>query len=533
VKTILFFILLLTSVVAARSAEVGTSVKYVTIQNVYLDAGRASGILSGDSAHIQRGEEHIATLLVTFVSDNSASCAVSEGTPPIQAGDSALVYATGETNALSAKESPAELSTIEPLVTEERPREVSAIQANRLTGRIGLDYLVQDDREEYNYDYVQPSLSIRAKVANIQGSHYSLSVRTRMRNTIRNRESYSTPKSETSHRIYEAALRYENPDSRVECGIGRMIAQELRGIGYLDGAYAKYRMSTRFSMGVFGGTEPDLENTDFQTDVTKGGVYAAYDRRTSNSARATATLALAGSYQGGQVNREFLYQQLNYYYGSHLSFYESAEINFYRDWLKEKEDASIALAGAQINARYSPSRPIAFSLGYDNRRNFYTYDARSVPDSLFDDALRTGWRGSVEVKLARKFSTEIGGSLRKTEGKADNATSSWLRINLSDVLSSGVGLLALARAYSSEYSDGLQPSITISKSLFRELYSSVQLGANSYTLSSTDTRIEQNWLRLNLDLSLGKRYYASLDAEAARGSNQDANTLTVGLGIRL
>jgi hypothetical protein len=532
VKRLAFILLILLVFVTVRAAGVHTSVKYVSAGAIYLDAGRASGISKGDTVEILRDDKLITLLTIAYVADNSSSCNIGEGAASIQTGDHALVRGTGVTSGAGVETEPTELE----MEAESQPvskRKEPTRKVNRLAGRIGFEYLVQDDREEYDYDYAQPSLNVRLKISEIHGSYYSASLRMRTRKTIRNRESFSTPKSETSHRIYEAALRYEKPDSPIEYGVGRIVAQELRGIGYLDGAYAKYKGGGRLAVGVFGGTEPDLENTDFQTEVTKGGVYAAYDHRTSEGSRTSATLALAGSYQDGQVDREFVYQQLNYYYGSRLSLYESTEINIYRDWLKDKESASMALAGSQVNARYSPARLIAFSLGYDNRRNFYTYDARSVPDSLFDDALREGWRGSVDFRFTRQISSELGGSLRTTEGRSVNATSSWLRVNMSDVLNSAVSVTALARAYSTEYSDGVQPSLTVSKSLFRVLSTSLQFGANSYTLSSTDTKINQNWSRLALDLSLGRRYYASLDAQAARGSHQNSNTISLALGLRL
>ncbi len=44
---------------------------------------------------------------------------------------------------------------------------------NDLSGRIGVDYTVQDDREPVNYDYTQPALSVRATLRRISGSDFT------------------------------------------------------------------------------------------------------------------------------------------------------------------------------------------------------------------------------------------------------------------------------------------------------------------------------------------------------------------------
>lgn len=525
-------IALLAACVTLFAANVRTTVKYVSTGTIYLDAGRSSGIAAGDTVEIKRGDVMIAVLTVTFVADNSASCATSEGVAAIAAGDEALVRATGQVPQTAQEtEQPTEVNEVaEPVI---RTRKASERQPNRLTGRIGIDYLVQDDREEFNYDYSQPSLSVRARMTNIQSSHISASLKMRLRKTVRDRQSSSATTTETSHRVYEAALRYENDESPIEFGVGRMIARELRGIGYMDGGYARFRFARSFFTGAFAGTEPDLENTDFQSDVTKGGVFVSYDDKRGQRDRLAATLSFAGTYEQGDVDREFIYQQISYSRGSELRIFESTEINLYRDWLKEKENKSLDLASVLLNARYAPSRAVAVSVSYDNRKSFYTYTSRSIPDSLFDDALRQGWRWSLETRFTRTFSTEVGAGLRTTSGDVKDTQTGWLNVRLADILGSGIHGNAQVRAYSGEYSDGVQPSFSLSRNIISEVNTTLQVGANKYTLNATDSEVNQNWLRLLVTVSLGSHLYGSLDAEATRGSSRNVNTISVGLGYRI
>lgn len=511
--------------------DVRTSVKYVSANAVYLDAGRTAGIAVGDSVEISSGDRIIAQLTVTFVADNSASCELPEGTSGLSVGDNVLVRGTGEITKTASEEPEESIETVEEQPTA-RTRRTAERNTNRLTGRIGVDYLVQDDREAFNYDYSQPSLSVRARMLDIQSSHISAALKMRLRKTIRDRAT-SSASSQTSHRVYEAALRYENPASPFELGVGRMIARDLRGIGYIDGGYAKYKLGSRVSAGAFAGTEPDLENTDFQTDVTKGGVFTSYESPRGAGDRIAATLSFAGTYEQGDIDREFIYQQISYSHDSRFRIFESTEINLYRDWLKEKENKTLDLASVLLNSRYAPNRALAFSISYDNRRSFYTYTSRSIPDSLFDDALRQGWRGSMEVRATRAISTEIGAGLRTVSGDTKDTQTGWLNVRLADILNSGVHARAQVRTYSSAYSDGIQPSLSLSRNIVPELNASIQVGANSYTLSSSNEDINQNWLRLLVSLNLGRHIYSSVDAEAARGSNRNTNIFSFGFGYRL
>jgi hypothetical protein len=520
-------LVLLVLVASCFAGELRTTVKYISASAIYIDAGRAAGLEIGDKVRVIRGEKLIAILEVSFVADNSASCQLLESTGIIQPGDVAIAQVeesilpedTGRV--VEPQVTPAQTATSRPV----RP-------ANQLTGRISADVTLQDDREEFNYDYTQPSLRVRAALNRIAGSHYRFAVNLRVRKTYRDRETTRATTSASSSRIYEAALTYDNPDDAFSYGAGRMLVRALRGIGYLDGAMLRYRAGSSFSTGLFGGTEPDLENTDFQSDVVKAGAFATYKNRLRKGGRFAATLSLAGAYENGDVNREFICQQVSYNYGARFRIYESTELNINRDWLKDAEGSSLKLASFLLNARYAVSRALAFSLSYDNRTNYYTLGSRSVPDSLFDDALRQGWRAGANLRITDRISGELGAGLRTTEGDAEDTRSGRIRLSIVDLLESRANLSVRVRAYSSEYSSGYQPSVTLSRPLFRSLRASLEVGANNYDLELTGETVEQNWIRLMFDANFSRSLYASLDAEAARGSGRDTNILSLGLGYR-
>ncbi|HEY6555245.1 MAG TPA: hypothetical protein VI669_17945, partial [Vicinamibacteria bacterium] len=78
-------------------AAAGYSVKYRSAANVYLDAGRAQGLIVGDRLRVVAGDATVAELEVLFAAEQSASCRVVSETRPVRAGDKAVLVPRKET----------------------------------------------------------------------------------------------------------------------------------------------------------------------------------------------------------------------------------------------------------------------------------------------------------------------------------------------------------------------------------------------------------------------------------------------------
>ena len=146
-----------------------------------------------------------------------------------------------------------------------------------------------------------------------------------------------------------------------------------------------------------------------------------------------------------------------------------------------------------MNARWGFTEDLALNLAYDTRRSYYTYETRSVPDSLFDDAARQGFRAQLNAQLTDDVSGQVGASLRTESKSASDATAEWIQVNWSDVLKSGARLTGDFRIYESAFSKGTQPALTLSKTFARTHRVSLAGGMNSYDLFS-----EWNFRRIKL-----------------------------------
>jgi len=500
----------------------------VSATTVYLSAGRAAGITPGDSVVISRGEAELARIIVSFVSENSSSCEMKNLAGIIARDDVALVFASGAET--SAAPVPAEVETVMPVqATDAQQTELFTIgHANELTGRIGVEYTIQDDQGAVNYDYTEPAMSLRASLRRIGGSDFSARTNLRLRRTMR----ASDDRSASTNRIYEALIAYEPKDKPIQAGAGRVLRRETRGMGYLDGAYVKYDLNHSFALGAVGGLEPDLQNTRIQTDVTKVGAFVAYKQKLSNSQSLQTTASLAGRYLKGEVSREFIYQQLSFVSGGKLRLFESTEINLNRGWLKDAEGSSITLASVLLDARYSFARELSVSLGYDNRTNYYTAETRTIPDSLFDSAQRQGFRASLDSRFGKSYTAEAGIGLRDRDGNKAQATSGWLRLGTTSLGASAISIFARFRWFDSQYSTGTQPSLFVSREAATWLRVGVEGGTNDYELNTTSTTVSQQWLAVMFDFDLARRTYASLELEQGFGDGRDVTLMNVALGYR-
>ncbi len=522
-----FVLALLVCFTLAAGAEVRTTVQYVTPTTIYLAAGRTSGVAPGDTVVITRKDSEVARMIVSFVADKSSACDTPDATK-VSRDDAAVVYVKETSGA-----APAEGGAVsEPGTAESSqaatPQNRTSVRVNELSGRIGFDYTVQDDRDVMDYDYSEPALSLRATLRKIGGEDFTAKTNLKLRRTnLKNGRS-----STETNRIYEAMLMYVPSDRPYEAGIGRLILRETRGMGYLDGGYGKYSLNDQLSIGAVGGIEPDLQNTRINPDVTKFGGFLAWEKHFGKGQSLQTTGSLAGRYRAGEVSREFAYQQLSYIQGGKLRVFESTEINLNRGWLKDAEGSSLTLASVLLDARYSFARELAVNLAYDNRTNYYTVETRNVPDSLFSNALQQGYRVSVDGRFGAFYSAEAGIGIRDGENDAAKASSGWLRAGNSNVANTEVSVSARLRWFDSETSNGIQPAVRVSREAAEWLRIGVEGGMNDYTVASNSTKISQQWIAAMLDFNFARQASAGLEIEQGFGDGRDATLARLSLGYR-
>ena len=417
--------------VSAQEKTTRYEVRYVSAENVYLAAGSQVGLAIGDTLEIRDRGKMIARVLVTYVAEQSSSCQILTATGEIRPGMGAVLTGTAPQTepGLPGETESGDVSNETKKRTVTVRTKQKSQKSTDLSGSISLRYYTLNDLTERNLDFKQPTFRINLRAKRLWGKDYTLRIHTRTRHDERTR-SYreDVPKSEWRNRIYQFALGYENRDARVNFRLGRITTNRLSGVGYIDGLQLQFNLSPSVDVGILGGTQPNWRDSAPQTNVQKAGAFLHFQNGEMRGRFFETTVAAAGAYADGVVSREFLYWRSNFRSPGGFSFFHMLEMDMNRNWRKEKTGKSAVLSNLYLSARQRISDAVTAGVTFDNRQNYWTYEIRTLADSLFDDALRTGFRGNLSVKLPGRIYVFANGGLRKIE--RDNVTTTSYAIGL-------------------------------------------------------------------------------------------------------
>ena len=528
--------LLLMSFVArtSDSAVIEASVKYVSGQTAYLDAGSEGGVQKGDSAEVWSDDQIIARLEVIYVAGSSSSARIVESTRDLRIGDQVRLMISGlaPQDSTAGSSAPSAALGLTGSVSEMPAEAAKRGPATRIRGRIAAQVLHQDDHEATNNDVTRPSLVLRSTVENFLANHLNLSVNLRTRRIIRRSADVPDAQSYWDNHIYEVALKYDDPASPLNFQLGRIASNQISGIGIFDGALVEYGLSSGWSAGLFGGTRPDLTTSKLHTDETTAGVFAAFESGNWEGHRVRGTLAMAGRYHIGEIDEEFVYEQVFYSFSRQFLITQSAEIAVNRGWREQAEGSSWGLSNVLINANYSPMTALTFDFGYDNRKLVRTYETKDTPDSLFDDALRQGFRLGVSVKVPLGLRLWLRGGLRTREtGETDTRTLA-AGLSRNDLFNSGVSASLQVNQFENRLSSGYQASLSLARYLLRTLYLQFEAGRSRYDFTTTEGPVNYQWFQLAASANLTRHIYTSGYGELYQGDAMNTNRFGVELGYR-
>lgn len=504
------------------------SIKYLSAENVYVDAGKADGIRVGDSLLVKRGNESIAALCVTYTAEHSAACQVMTQQSELQVGDTVKPIRLHEEAELNTA---AESRTR----TQPRPRTRSAQKASdqlKIRGSASANWYHFSDVSTSRYTFNQPGFRLNLRLADVLAKNYNFQLVTRGRYSMRTtRVSSRMPEKEWRNRIYRVSFSYEDESAMINYKIGRIISSTFSGVGYIDGLQLQQNVSENFRYGVFAGTQPQWQYSTVQTALQKYGAYVNFSSGDFNSGRYEGTVAVAGEYHGATVSREFLYVQNNYN-TSRFNIYQSADVDLNRDWRKERAGETVSMTNLYVYSNYQLTSDFSLGLSYDNRKNYYTYEIRSLADSLFDDAMRQGFRGNIRLKLPGRIHLFGNVGLRTVDSDQKNALSYALGINKYDLTPLRLFAGLYASSFSNHYSDGYHGSLRLGKTFRAGHDAELAFGAYAYNLRATTGSRRNQWLRFNFSLQLPASLYLTEQYEYTWGNDAEGHRFYTELGYR-
>lgn len=504
-----------------------TRVSYLAGGSVYLDAGQADGLGVGDTVEVTRGQATIARLRVTFVSSRRASCDTLWTRQPLALGDAASFRGDSVRQAAaqdSVRSAAVNGDSIRTAAVLAPPRSRAAIRSARWRGRVGGRWL--SVQTQGSNGYAQPGLELRMDGRDALAGHADVAVDIRGRRTV----STSTSGTQTDQfsRVYRASTTFRDHDDHRRLTLGRQTSPTLASISLFDGALLEWG-GNRHTLGAFAGTQPDPVRFRLSGELVEGGVFAEWHQAPLAARRWSLSTGGVTSRAGHEVNRDFLFAQ-GWWFSRGGSASLAQEVDVNSGWKRAMGEPPLSWTSTFATVRVPVTPQLALQSGYDNRRNVRLWRDRVTPETEFDDRYRQGTWAGAALELAQ----HVRGSGEYRNGSGGERSDTW---------SVSAELYRITRWQASTHSrfsaftsPGLQSQLmSFGVGLDPKPQSHVEFNLGTRSTRDVLSGIDETerWQGVDLDLSLGARWYVNGGFELQQGLAGSTRQLQAGISVRL
>ena len=516
-------------------------VKYVSETSVYLDAGKNAGLEEGMILHIAHADPNVATtesvrfqggdpvadLRIFSVADTSSAAEIIKSREDFAVGDIAYL----DMQSIHAREDKANVVDSEnypvvvtfsygdPLDEELRATKVEErngpLQAsNQIRGRIGftLGYLT----EAGGVSSRQTGVLIDANISRIGGTHWNFTGYWRGDLTSQHSGASGfsnsvspTTLSELLNRTYHLGLYYQNPDSIITAGIGRLYVPYAPSLSTIDGGYFGYRIRPRFTIGAFGGSTPDPSSWSYAPNQHIAGTFLNYSYGDFDHLRLDNTFGLAATSIGWHIGREFAFAENTISYGRTFSVYNSLQFDKARIVQTTPlvtTSYATGLTQSFSSIRYQPIRLITFDLNHSYLRNLPSFDPILISTGLLDQYLFQGLSGGARLDLP--YHIGVSGDVGKSKSSTDtkNSWNQMYGLTFGEIRKTGLQLDLRYSKFNSSFGRGQYEMVSVSRTIADRFHLQLQAGTQTL-ISPLSSNSNSTFVNSIVDFSLGPRYF--------------------------
>jgi len=496
----------------AQADQAIVKVRYLSAEHVYLDSGALDGLRVGMTGEVRRGDLTVAVLEVVFTADHSAACKTVGESAAVAEGEE--VYFTVDDEANEAQADTVAVSR----PSRQRPVSVAGVGTDlvpiaeraHLTGNIGLvwDHTESTAEAELKTDYW--TLPFRFQVENL-GKGWELRSRGSLRRFDRSGYSGSTPGGEWRNRVREMSLVKDGEGAPWHLAVGRVRSRQTSAAGPFDGLLVERRLGGETYWGLFAGFTPEWGTYAFGTDDHVKGMTFHSRSRTESGKFADATVTALGRYRSGEISREYMTWTLSLRDGAKWNLMQGGEVDLNRDWRKDAADGkSLTLTGFALSGGMKASGRTRLDLGFDNRELIRTWESRSLPDSLFRNSGRRGWRAGLSMRTGTSGRLRLSGSVRQDDSQDGNTTSWMGRFTQPRLAGTPLGLLLVMRGFDGPYLKGWAPQGGLSLYKNGSRFS-LDGGGYSYEDAAGTNNRKNTWVSLRWSRDFSRSWSGSVE----------------------
>jgi hypothetical protein len=534
---------------ALPSSPVSTvaTVKYRSLNHVYLDVGSASRVTVGQRFQIVRDGERIALIEVVFVARRSASCTIIEEQVTIAAGDEvrtesgeALGRERDSAAALRPGQRPGEQAGT---ATEKAGYEQSSSRAavhrpswqtrQRLSGAFSFGWETflngQSGGREYSRLIFRGDLRLR----NIGGSPYTVNVRGSTRRIARESFGLSVLRRETRSRLYEVSVHYDPPDGKFAFSAGRLGTTPFAGNGNLDGAVGEVRITPRLGVGGYFGSIPDVQFIGFGFDRTRYGAFARFTRSApADGSHLQCLVGAARENAAADWNRTVAYLETIYRAGRRISLFQRAELDLDRPDTEQDPEggdtSSLALASFLVTGLVETSPGNRLSVSFDHWNRAPNITGEDGLPLLINQMARSGLTAAYYFEGPAGSRMTVRGGTRWQEG--GEATVYFGGFNVFRTTAGRWRFGGSAQFFSGNLQDG----VTLSLNAGKRWRSFGLMGSYNglVPIGSDERAVNGQWIRVLGDFDITRRAFIEAGLEFNMGDYREGTRLTTGLGYR-
>jgi hypothetical protein len=541
-------------------------IKYVAEGAVYLDGGSAAGLKEGQSLVVRHAAPSpapdpadsasaapsgiVATLKVSSVAASSAVCEISSSTAPLKVGDTAQlapeeVKTEQEQRKISSLRTYPVIVTFDtgdPVITEARasvPRPPSP-EINRARGRIGFEYgsvIVHGNPASRNLEL---GMVARLDMTRIGGTYWNFSGYWRGRFTSLSGGAQPATLSDLLNRTYHLSLTYNNPESRLVAGAGRLYLPWASSLDTIDGGYFGRKFGEHTTLGIFAGTTPDPSSYDYNPDGKLAGSFLNFEKGSYEGLRFTTTLGIAVSALRWRAQRQFLFSETGIFFKRYFALYDSLQIDAPHTVVTTSTTSTGTVTTASstgginrsyLTLRFQPHPRLALDLSHTYFRDFPTFDPQLIGTGLLDRFLFQGLSAGTRIELPKRVG--LYGSFGRSTRSGDTS-SSWNQLyglTLGNFLRTGLRADLRYSKFSSSFGSGNYRSLSLSRQFGESLRWELQGGFQNFA-STLTTTTKSHFANSLIDWSPGKLFFLQSNYTWQRGGTMNYDQITFVAGRR-
>jgi len=350
---------------------------------------------------------------------------------------------------------------------------------------------------------------LQADMSHIGGTHWNFTGYYRGRLNTQSTSGFgaTSPVTLTDliNRTYHLGLFYQNPDSIITMGVGRLYLPYAPSLSTIDGGYIGRRFTQTITIGAFGGSTPDPTSWSYSPNQHIAGTFINYAKGDFDHLRLSSTFGLAMTSILWHVAREFAFFENTASLSRTFSIFNSLQA----------DKARTAAGGASYNTgitqsftsvRYQPIRLLTFSLNHNYLRNLPTFNPALISTGLLDQYLFQGLSGGVRLEFPfhMALSTDVGRSKNSTD-----TASSWNQmygIAFGKIRNTGLQLDLRYTKFNSSFGQGTYEFVSLSRNLADRLRIQVQ-GGMQHLNSNFSANSNSRFVTGTVDWTIGPRYF--------------------------